>query len=73
MPRYRVMMEQITYRPWFKEIDAPSANEANAQGKAEFDAMTLRQQPTDLGWAEGDDSTEYELREDVIEEVKGEQ
>jgi hypothetical protein len=69
MPKkYRVMIEEINYRPFFKTFEADSEDAANQLAKDEADRLRMDQGLADVGWDEGDCSTEYELRPDVTTE-----
>jgi hypothetical protein len=68
--KFSVMVEKTIYVPYFKTFDADTQAEAERMGEAEMEQLTLKQELSDLGWAEGDHSEDYEVRPDVTTAVR---
>jgi hypothetical protein len=68
--KFSVMVEKTVFIPYFKTFDAESEAEAERMGESEMESLTLSQELSDLGWAEGDQSEDYQVRRDVTTAVK---
>jgi hypothetical protein len=65
MPKYRLMAERARYTEYYKEFTAATEEEAEALAEQEVDWSRVPLE--ELGWTEGDSTTEYELKTDATE------